>query len=1022
MRSLLLFGASLAAIVAAPLHAQTAAAAEGENSDEYIIVTGSRIAKTNLDSAVPVTTLSVQELTRTGNVSIGDQLSLLPAFRTTFSTQNSGRFIGTAGLNILDLRGLGTARTLVLQNGRRHVTSQPGQQTVDTNTIPVDLIERVDVVTGGNSAIYGSDAVAGVVNFVMKRDFEGIRLRAQSGVTSQGDRPSQFISGTFGKNFNEGRGNVALALEFSNQDALLFSQRDSFSGAFSGRNQFNATQNVLNEPATGDGIPDNSFIRGAKNLGLSTGGAFTSACQGVTDPARRAINCTGLRSNTNQELGRVFVFTPDGQLVADDQGTDMRPFGSGNSIGGRGRGSTLREVGQLAPAVTRYSANLLARYEVSEAFEPFIEAKYVRVDALQEGQPTFNLTPSFRLDNPFLTPQARDLLTRSLAPGTTTFSLGRFNVDLGGRGEEHTREVYRAVVGATGTFNDDWRYEVAFNYGRLDSRYVTAGNVLRAQANNAADAARNAAGQIVCRINVTTVTDPNCVPANFFGEGNISQAARDYFLVDSERKEWSEQLNAIAFMSGDLSQLFELPGGPIGFAVGGEWRQERDFQTFDDVTRSGLTFLNAIGTFEPPTLRVWDVFGEVRVPLLADMRFFEELTVEASGRYSKYNVGDTGGVFAWNLGGVWSPSPDLRIRAGYARAIRAPTQTNLFGALNQTFLNGLVDPCSQTRIRDNPNRVANCAAAGVPTTQTFNGSTEPFTNVPASGVSGFNGSNPNLEEERSTSFTLGAVFQPRFFPGFTFTVDYYDIEIKNAILTLNAQTIIDQCYDAPGGIDNQFCRAITRNPNGTFPGQQDVNHAGTIVNFPRTGSSFTQGPFNFARVKTSGVDFDLAYTLPTTGDFRFRARAIASYLINRDNYTDISRPDFINQQKLELGDPEWSGNLQVGLGYKKFDFDYTLRYVGGTVPSNIPGVEYENMNSVQGRPPLNPDQFPFTFYPDYTYHDIRGTYSLKDATVFFGIDNVLDTMPPFGVMGTEVGAGVYPNTGRYLYVGIDVNF
>ncbi len=1021
MRSLLLIGASAAALASAPLYAQETAAAGDEvpaAADEFIVVTGSRIARANLDSAVPVTTLSITELTRTGNVSIGDQLSLLPAFRTTLSTQNSGRFIGTAGLNVLDLRGLGTARTLVLQNGRRHVTSQPGGATVDTNTIPVDLIERVDVVTGGNSALYGSDAVAGVVNFIMKRDFEGVRLRAQSGVSSRGDSPNQFISGTFGKNFGEGRGNVAVALEYSHDAPLLFSERDDLTGSQSGRNQFNAVQNVLREPAIGDGIPDNAFVRGVRNLGISTGGTFASTCQGVTDPARRALNCTGLRSNTDQELGRSFVFTPSGQLVADDRGTDMRPFGSNNSIGGRGLGSTLREVGQLQPGVTRYSANLLARYEVSQAFEPFIEAKYVRVDALQEGQPTFNLTPSFRLDNPFLTPQARDLLTRSLAPGATTFALGRFNVDLEGRGEEHTRDLFRIVAGATGTFNEDWRYEVAFNYGRLDQTFVTAGNVLRAEANNAADATRNAQGQIVCRINAVTITDPNCAPANFFGEGNVSRAAKDYFLVQSQRDEWAEQLNALAFMSGDLSQLFELPGGPVGFAVGGEWRQERDFSTFDEVSRSGRTFLNAFGVFDPPPLSVWELFGEVRVPLLANMRFVEELTLEGAGRYSQYNVGGTGGVFAWNMGGIWAPSKDLRLRAGYARAIRAPTQSNLFGALNETFLNGLVDPCSQNRIRDNPNRVANCAAAGVPTTQTFAGSTEPFTNVPASGILGLNGSNPNLEEERSTSITIGAVLQPRAVPGLTFTVDYYNIEITNAILTLGAQIIIDQCYDSPTGISNPFCAAITRNPNGTFPGQQDVNHAGTIVNFPRTGSSFTQGPFNFARTKTSGIDFDLAYQLPSTGDFRLRTRAIASYLINRDNFTDINRPDFINQQKLELGDPEWSAQLNFGLGYKLVDFDYTMRYVGGTTVSG----EFENMNSVQGRPPLNPDQFPFTFYPDYTYHDIRGTLALKKAQVFFGIDNLFDALPPFGLLGTEGGAGVYPNQGRFFYMGVDVNF
>jgi len=1021
MRTLFLLGASLAAVATSPLHAQDVAAA-AEESDEFIIVTGTRIAREELDSAVPVTTLSIAELTRTGQISLGDQLSLLPAFRSTFSNQNSGRFIGTAGLNILDLRGLGTARTLVLQNGIRHVTSQPGSSTVDTNTIPVDLVERVDVVTGGNSAIYGSDAVAGVVNFVLRRDFEGIRLRAQSGITSRGDRPTQFISGTFGRNFAEGRGNVALALEFSNQDQLLFVDRDRLTGSISGRNQFNLTQNTLREPATGDGIPDTSFVRGVRNLGLSTGGAFTSTCAGVTDPARRALNCTGLQNQAGVDLGRVFVFTPDGQLVPDDRGTDARPFGSGNSIGGRGLGSTLRERGQLQPAITRYAANLLARYEVSPAFEPFVEAKYVRTEALQETGPTFNLVPSYRLDNPFLTPQARDLLTRSLAPGATTFALGRNNVDLGGRGEDHTRELFRVVGGARGNFNDDWQYQVSLNYGRVDSSYVTAGNVLLAEVGRSIDATRNAAGQIVCRVNAVTVTDPNCQPANFFGDGNVSQAARDYFLVDSRRDEWAEQINALAFMSGDLSQLFELPGGPIAFAVGGEWRQERDFLAFDELTRSGRTFLNALGTFNPPTLRVWELFGEARVPLLADRPFFHELSLEASGRYSQYNVGNTGGVFAWNLGGIWAPSPDLRLRAGYARAIRAPTQVNLFGALNQTFA-GLVDPCSQVRIRDNPNRVANCAAAGVPTTQTFTvggiTTTEPFTNVPGETVLGLNGSNPNLEEERSTSFTLGAVFTPRAVPGLTFMVDYWDIDIDNAILTLGAQVILDQCFDAPGGIDNQFCRAIRRNPNGTFEGQQSVQHAGSLIAFPRSGTGFTQGPFNFARTRTSGIDFDLGYTLPSTGDWRARARAIASYLIRRDNFTDINRPDFINQQKQELGDPEWSGQLILGVGYKKFDLDYVMRYIGGTV---FAGVEYENMNSVQGRPPLNPDQFPFAFYPDFTYHNLRGTYQLDRAQVYFGIDNLFDTQPPLGLLGTEGGAGVYQNEGRFFYVGIDVNF
>lgn len=326
MRSLLLIGASMAAIASTPLHAQSAAsAAAGENSDEYIVVTGSRIARPNVESAVPISTVTAVELQRTGEVNLGDTINLLPQFRPTFSSQNSGRFIGTAGINALDLRGQGTARTLVLQNGRRHVSSQPGQQTVDVNTIPTELVERVDIITGGNSALYGSDAVAGVVNFVMKRNFEGIEVRGQSGLSSRFDRGNYYLTLTAGKNFADGRGNVAVNVGISSSPPLFFSDRDGQTGAFSGRRQFQLTENTAfsgpnntAEPAAGNGIPDTTLLSGIINAGISTGGAITSACTGAAD--RRAVNCSGVLSPTSRnadgtlnftELGNIFVFAPD---------------------------------------------------------------------------------------------------------------------------------------------------------------------------------------------------------------------------------------------------------------------------------------------------------------------------------------------------------------------------------------------------------------------------------------------------------------------------------------------------------------------------------------------------------------------------------------------------------------------------------------------------------------------------------------------------------------------------------------
>ncbi len=1028
MRSILLAGASLATLLSTPLLAQDAtAAAAATPSDEYIIVTGSRIARPNLESTVPISSVSAVELQKTGEVNLGDTINLLPQFRPTFGSQNSGRFIGTAGINALDLRGQGTARTLVLQNGRRHVSSQPGQQTVDVNTIPTELVERIDIVTGGNSALYGSDAVAGVVNFITKRDFEGLEVRGQSGISDRFDRGNYYISVTAGKNFADGRGNVAANIGVSSSPPLFFSDRDDQTGAFSGRRQFQLTEdtsrsgpNNTPEPAAGNGIFDTTLISGIKNAGISTGGAYTSACAGSAD--RQALNCSGVFNTLGtSQFGNIFVFQPDGTLVQNVGSRDFRPFGSGNFQGGQG--STLRETGLLQVGQTNYTGNLLASYEFSDAARVFFEGKFVRTESIQEGQPTFSsgaLNPTFSINNPFLTTQARDLLVRSLAPGATGFTMSRFNIDFGGRGENHTRDLYRIVGGIEGTFLDTWRYEVALNYGHVDTYYQTRGNVNLANFTRAVNAVRAPSGEIVCAVNndaITSNDDPACRPLNLFGIGAPSAEALDYIGYDSSRKQWAEQFNAIAFINGDSSKLFELPGGPVGFALGGEYRRENSFSAFDEFTASGGTFLNAISPFTPPKLEIWEGFGEIRVPILADMPFFHELTLEGAARVSNYNVGNTGTVWAYNIGGVWAPIPDVRFRANYAKAVRTPTQSDLFSSSAQTFLNGLVDPCGQQNINANPNRIANCAAAGVPTTQTFDGITEPFTNRPASGILGTSGGNPGLEEERSTSITVGAVIQPRWVPGLTFSVDYYDIDIDNVIVTLAAQTIINQCYDSPDGINNQFCAAINRNPNGTFAGQQNVLHAGTQVNFPTTGSSFLQGPFNFARQTTRGIDFDLAYTHPSEGDWRFSTRATVAWLLNRDQYTSITEPDRLTRIKGTLGDPEWNGRLNVTVGYKAIDFGWTLRYID----KQTTAANWRNQFSEQGRPPENADQNPILWYPEYTYHDIRMDAKIGQHTLYVGMDNVFDALPPYDLLGTN-GGELYTNTGRFMYVGFQLKF
>lgn len=1017
---------------------QDVASADGAASEDVgvITITGSRLSRPNLDSPAPVISVSADDLTRTGNISIGDVLNRLPALRTTFSQSNSTRFIGTAGLNLLDLRGLGTARTLVLVDGRRHVSSQPGVPTsVDVNTIPTDLIERVDVQTGGSSAVYGADAVAGVVNFVLKRDFEGLTARAQGGVSSAKDRGSYFVSLTGGHNFADGRGNFAFNAEYSFANDLYFTDRDRLTGAFSGRNQFNIAENNVGEPASGNGVPDNIFFRGIRNNNISTGGLFTASCPAIPSTgatpaltARRALACTGERNlATNAEIGTTYVFNEAGQLIRNPVLRDLRIFpGTNNAIGGLG--ATLRETGQLAPQLERLAFNFLTHFEVSEAFRPFLEAKAVRIRAIQEGQPTFG-NYTFQLSNPYLGDANRALLTQILAPGATSFTAQRFNTDFGGRGEKHRRDTFRIVAGFDGTFNDDWRYEVAFNYGRFNSFYRTEGNILTARFNNSLNAVRNTTGDIVCGINADANPandDPSCRPVNLFGRGSVSQEALSYFGVDSTRTQRQNQYNATAFVRGDSSQLFELPGGAVSFALGGEYRRETAYSAFDPVTRSGATFLNAIQIFNPPALETRELFGEVSIPIVKDVPFVQELTVDAAGRMTDYKIGDVGTVYTYNVGGVWAPVRGLRIRATFARSVRAPSQSDLYSPQNQTFLNGLVDPCGQNNINNNPNRVRNCAAAGVPTTDTLpNGTTIPFINLPSSGIRGLSGGNPNLAEERSDSFTLGLVAQPAAIPGLALSIDYYRVKIKNVIFTLGSQTIINQCYDNPSGIDNPFCAAVFRRPDGSFQGQQDRVVGGQIIQYTLspTDRSFIQGSFNFARQITSGIDFDLSYTRDL-GKVRLNTRALVSYVIRRDNFTDINQPNFINQQLLEIGDPKWQGSFNLGLDFGLVDINYDLRVVGKMVPS-IGGVftPIEDFRRVQGRAPENPDRLADPFTPVITYHNLRVGVDATDKFRFYiGVDNVFDQLPPDGILGTGDGEGIYDTFGRFFYAGVQAKF
>lgn len=977
-------------------------------------------------------------------MSLGDALNDLPSLRSTYSSGNSTRFIGTAGLNLLDLRGLGISRTLVLVNGKRHVTASPGDYLVDVNTIPVDLLDRVDVVTGGNSAVYGSDAVAGVVNFVLKRNYEGMALRAQGGTTQHGDRSNYFISGTWGKNFADGRGNIALAGEYAKATPVYFRDRNDISGAFTGRCQINLVEPTAGEPFGTDGIWDTGYLCGIRNGSISDGGTIGHLGSG-----------TYLR------------FNDAGQLYSDVPTTYLGTF-TGNLVGGNG--STLRNTGIMAAGLDRYSANMLAHYDFSDALRFFVEGKYVRVTANQEGQPTFiasaTFAPTWYCDNGFLSAQNLSVLAANGvcttgATNTRTFPLSRFNIDLGGRGESHKRETYRFVGGFEGTFNDDWKYELAVNYGELRTS-MNAINVARIKndAGTAADGLAlavdavvapigftgsnfvlNEAGQkVICRVNAVTNARPDCVPVNLFGQYRSDPRALAFSNGTAQRTEKATQFVASANVAGDLSQLFELPGGPIGFVLGTEYREETALSDYDAASKAGAFFYNRFATFAPPKFTVKEAYAEVDLPLLKDLPFARELTVRGAGRVSDYNS-SVGTVWAWNVDGMWAPIEDLRFRVAYATSVRAPTQSDLFFPQTQNFAQ-LTDPCDQNNISANPNRASNCAADGVPTTYNAAMSAPctgtaynfaigtPWRNCTAlTSSTGFvSGGNPTLQEERGRSLTIGGVFEPRFAPGLTLTVDWYRIRVTNLIASLGAQTIVNLCYDSPTGISNPFCATVNRDPaTGLF-----------------VQPAVISGGVNFAKQETKGIDVDLSYRHTFDNGHKLNFRAIATRVMTLDNYTDPTNPTVPNRQLGELGDPLWAANASLNYDFGAVDVTYTARYIGkqtistweaqhsytGLCPTSGASAGLTGSSRRTCTPgqlttldPADADYSEYVYYPGVIYHNIRLNFELADKkyNFYLGIDNVMDKKPPFGLLGTA-GGDPYDTYGRMMYAGFKANF
>jgi outer membrane receptor protein involved in Fe transport len=1047
-----------------------------------IVVTGSRIRRPNLESTVPITSLGGEEIFNQGDTNIGDTLNDLPQLRSTFAQQNPGLGIGIAGLNLLDLRGLGTQRTLVLVNGRRHVAADILNNAVssDVNSIPNDLIERVDIVTGGNSAIYGSDAIAGVVNFVLRRDFEGVQVRGTAAVTGAGYGGNQYGSVMFGKNFGDGRGNITLHAEFAHQDRVYASQIPTF-------NSVGALSVVDVDPAglpeNSDGFPDRVFIRDIRSASINRYGLVP-----VTQPLNNPRCGNGIAS-TNGAAGTTaaslpynctYVFSQGGGLQAQ---TGSR-FGTG-IIGGiqGGNGQTGREerLVSIYPFQERYNFNALGHYSFSDAAEVFFEAKWNRVNAqgsnagpsfIQGTFSQFDIRERVRLDNPFLAPVDRTALANAILAsgcntsltascntanpasrttfggqgiggplsaadiaainaGTYRFVVARLLADSGIRDEKFQRDTYRVVGGLRGTFNDDWSYEVSANYGKFKEHTTTFGYVDRQRFVLALDAGRNpVTGQIQCRaqfdpasanaftqgLPASTVAANQaklaadiaaCVPYNPIGGADNSASAK-FFTYNATHAAGEDQLVLSGFVSGDTSQFFNLWGGPVRFAVGAEYRRENAFYHEDPYVQTGATNAVVIPAFDPPAFEVKEAFAEIQLPILKDMPFFEELTLSGAARVAKYQ-GGTGTVWAWNAGADWAPVRDIRFRGNYSRAVRAPNVSETAFPLVPNFAPGFVDPCTSNAIGSGTaTRSANCQADLGALLSTLPNRTYSL------GV--ISGSSPNLTAEKSNSLTIGTVIQPRFIPGLSLTVDYYDIKVKGIIVSLSAQAIVNACYDQPT-LQNVFCGQFQRfRGPGTGPGAEAP---GDILN-----NSLIQAPLNFASRRRTGIDTQLAYRTTFADTVKLSTNLIYTHNLKISNYQNATDPTFENRIMGELGDPvdEFRFDADVTLG--QFTFGYRAHYIGAMWVN-----AYEDFNVLQGRPPENSDYADIRKFPAVTYHDIRVEWNVKgvggltkDLKFYFGVDNIFNKLPPLGSIATGAGSAIYDIRGRNFYGGFRARF
>jgi len=920
---------------------------KGLDQVERIEVTGSKIKRVGVTSPTPITVITGADLIQAGVTNINDLLSELPAGEAGLNPDSSNGYIYANGLNTYDLRGLGSGRTLVLVNGKRFVGAGPTNPAVDLNNIPASMIKRVEVITGGASAVYGADAVAGVVNIITKTSHDGVTVQLDTSKPQQTGGEKHAISIVGG--YDSGNLNIVSSVEFTENKGLRKLDRDFFRNPVESHfNPSNTSSNDLvprrishnNGEGYGLYAPQGNFMLG------STRDAW------ALDNRNYTFNEDGSLRDFDYGLGRLYDHpneSPSLNYISDkDNLGDGIPHGGTNGYQ------------YFNSPLERLNLGTSLSYDFSEDHKLTSSIFYSKTKGTGLSSPTFH-RHTITTDNAYMSDEMKTLLANNTtedgeADARNSVTLFQMTDAFGNREYVQSREALNLSLGLEGYINEDWAYSVYAQHGENENNSRWHGEVYTQNLRNAVDAVEFG-GEIVCANrdadgNVIGAIE-GCTPLNVMNLQSLTQEQSDYITTVAANDRSSEMYAFGATIDGTL---YELPAGYIATALTLEHRnlvaKTRPSKDMED----GLIFGNSSLPMDGE-VSVTEVAAEFSIPLLAEHEWAKSLTLDVALRYMDYDV--TGSDEAWKLGINYEINDDVKFRATRSKSVRAPDLGDLFNASSTTFsriARSSFDPCTAENLAARTDHLAEvkavCQAQGVPGDFV---PSDTWSNLGS--VKGFSEGNQNLKNEISNDYTIGFVYSPSSIEGLDFTADYWNFKIDDAIVYFGDDSV-DLCYES-GDINSPFCSNVNRNST-----TNEIDN-------------YYERPINAAVQNRSGIDFDTRYRFAFAGG-ELTLGLIGTYMIKAD-YNSSGRPQDLEN---EMGEYDAATRVKARFSARYQADEYFL----GAIVNFRKGTEYDLDHSVEDNDHNNIE--------DYYRTDLQaGLDFTDDFTVTARIKNVFDVTP-----------------------------